>query len=155
MGKKSKSYHLDIRANRKNPYALLRHSYREDGKVKKETIGNITGLSWEQLHAMRAAIQGKTVHKDALLQDEGVITNSREYGASFAIISLLKQLGLHTDILSRPSEEWVQSAIAMIAGRLVYARSKRSLSHGGNPIGCSMRSSCFCWRKSILPPNRQ
>ena len=30
--KKSKAYHLDIRANRKNPYALLRHSYREDGK---------------------------------------------------------------------------------------------------------------------------
>jgi len=25
MGKKSKSYHLDIRANRKNPYGLLRH----------------------------------------------------------------------------------------------------------------------------------
>ena len=113
--KKSKAYHLDIRANRKNPYALLRHSYREDGKVKKETICNITGLSLEQLRAMRAAIQGKTVHKD-----DFVITNSREYGASFAIVSLLKQLGLHTDIFSRPSEEWVQSAIAMIAGRLVY-----------------------------------
>ena len=87
---KSKAYHLDIRANRKNPYALLRHSYREDGKVKKETICNITGLSLEQLHAMRAAIQGKTVHKD-----DFVITNSREYGASFAIVSLIKQLGLH------------------------------------------------------------
>ena len=36
--KKSKAYHLDIRAHRKNPYGLLRHSYREDGKVKKETI---------------------------------------------------------------------------------------------------------------------
>jgi len=57
--KKSKSYHLDIRAHRKNPYGLLRHSYREDGKVKKETIGNITGLSLEKLHAMRAPIQGK------------------------------------------------------------------------------------------------
>ena len=124
MGKKSKSYHLDIRANRKNPYALLRHSYREGGKVKKETICNITGLSLEQLHAMRAAIQGKTVHKD-----DFVITNSREYGASFAIVSLIKQLGLHTDIFSRPAEEWVQSAIAMITGRLVYAGSKLSLSH--------------------------
>ena len=63
--KKSKAYHLDIRANRKNPYALLRHSYREGGKVKKETICNITGLPLEQLHAMRAAIQGKPVnHKD-------------------------------------------------------------------------------------------
>jgi hypothetical protein len=119
-----KSYHLDIRANRKNPYGLLRHSYREDGKVKKETICNITGLSLEQLQAMRAAIQGKTV-----LKDDFRITNSREYGASFAIVSLIKQLDLDTDIFSRPSEEWVKSAIAMIAGRLVYAGSKLSLSH--------------------------
>jgi hypothetical protein len=119
-----KSYHLDIRANRKNPYGLLRHSYREDGKVKKETICNITGLSLEQLRAMRAAIQGKTVHKD-----DFVITNSREYGASFAIVSLIKQLGLDTSIFSRPSEEWAKSAIAMIVGRLVYAGSKLSLSH--------------------------
>jgi hypothetical protein len=124
---KSKAYHLDIRTNRKNPYGLLRHSYREDGKVKKETICTITGLSLEQLYAMRAAIQGKTVHKD-----DFVITNSREYGASFAVVSLIKQLGLHTDIFSRPSEEWVKSAIAMIAGRLVYAGSKLSLSHCGS-----------------------
>ena len=91
-----KSYHLDIRTNRKNPYGLLRHSYREDGKVKKETICNITGLSLEQLQAMRAAIQGKTVHKD-----DFVITNSCEYGASFAIVSLLKQVGLHLGVSIR------------------------------------------------------
>ena len=45
MDRKSNSYHLDIRTTRKNPYGLIRNSYREDGKVKKETICNITGLS--------------------------------------------------------------------------------------------------------------
>ena len=44
--KKSKAYHLDIRANRKNPYALLRHSYREDGKVKKETFVTLPVSPW-------------------------------------------------------------------------------------------------------------
>ena len=41
--KKSKSYHLDIRANRKNPYALLRHSYREDGKENTQKRLSLNG----------------------------------------------------------------------------------------------------------------
>jgi transposase len=130
MNRKSRSFHLDIRTNRKNPYGLLRGSYREDNKVKKETICTISGLSLEQLHMMKAAIQGKTVMKDGF-----IITDSREYGASFACCSLLKELGLHTDIFSRPYEQWVKSAIAMIVGRLVYAGSKLKLSHCGSYSG--------------------
>ena len=124
MKRKSNSFHLDIRTSRKNPYGLLRNSYREDGKVKKETICNITGLSLEQLQSIQAAIQGKTV-----LKEDFVITGSREYGACFACYSLVKELGLHTDIFSRHSEQWVKSALAMTIGRLVYAGSKLSLSH--------------------------
>ena len=127
MNRKSKSFHLDIRTDRKNPYGLLRNSYREGGKVKKETICNITGLSLDQLLMIQAAIRGKTVMKE-----DFVITGSREYGASFACHTLLKDLGLHTVISSRPSEEWVKSAIAMVIGRLVYAGSKLSLSHCGS-----------------------
>ena len=70
MGKKSKSYHLDIRANRKNPYGLLRHSYREDGKVKKETICNITGLSLEQLYGSVPASFHSLPVDGSVLRDE-------------------------------------------------------------------------------------
>ncbi len=124
MKHKSDSFHLDIRANGKNPYGLLRNSYREDGKVKKETVCCISGLSLDQLRMIRASIQGKAISKDDFR-----IIGSREYGASFACVALMKQLGLHTDIFSRPSEDWVRSSLAMIAGRLVYAGSKLSLSH--------------------------
>ena len=127
MKRKSNAYHLDIQTHRKNPYGLLRNSYREDGKVKKETICRFTGLSLEQLRAMQAAIQGKTVMKE-----EFKITASREYGASFACAELMKALGLHKAIYSRSSEEWVHASLAMIAGRLVYAGSKLSLSHCGS-----------------------
>ena len=127
MQRKSKSCHLDIRTHRKNPYGLLRSSYREDGKVKKETICRLSGLSLEQLRGIQAAIQGNTV-----LKDDFTITDSREYGASFTCIALMKSLGLHTMISSRPSEELVKSCLAMIAGRLVYAGSKLSLSHCGS-----------------------
>jgi transposase len=125
--RKSNSYQLDIQTHRKNPYGLLRNSYREDGKVKKETICRFSGLSLAQLRAMQAAIQGNIIPKD-----DFKITRSLEYGASFACVSLMKKLGLHTDIFSRPGEEWVRSCLAMIAGRLVYAGSKLSLSHCGS-----------------------
>jgi hypothetical protein len=127
LKRKSNAFHLEIQTHRKNPYGLLRNSYREDGRVKKETICRFTGLSIEQLRAMQAAIQGRTVMKE-----DFKITGSREYGASFACYSLVKDLGLHTNILSRSSEEWVKSAIAMIIGRLIYAGSKLSLSHCGS-----------------------
>ena len=125
--RKSNSYHLDIQTHRKNPYGLLRNSYREDGKVKKETMCRFTGLSLTQLRAMQAAIQGRTIMKD-----EFKITSSREYGATFTCYVLMKQLGLHTDIFSRASEEWVRCCLAMVAGCLVYAGSKLSLSHCGS-----------------------
>ena len=123
MKRKSNSYHLEIRTNRNKPLGLLRNSYRENGKVKKETICQFSGLSLGQLQLIRASIQGKTVMKE-----EFKVLQSREYGASFACVSVLKDLELHRTIHSRPSGEWVKSAIAMIIGRLVYAGSKLSLS---------------------------
>ena len=127
MQRKSNSFHLDIQTHRKNPYGLLRNSYREDGKVKKETICRFTGLSLEQLRAMQAAIQGKTIMKE-----EFKISCSREYGASYTCIGMMKTLGLDKIIYARASEEWVRASMAMIAGRLVYAGSKLSLSQCGS-----------------------
>jgi transposase len=124
MATNTKKYHLEIQTHRKTPYALLRSSYWEDGKVKHDTLCQIKGLSLEQLRAMQAAIQGKTI-----MRDDFKITHSREYGASAACVALIKNLGLHTRIFSKPSEDWVRSCLAMIAGRLIYAGSKLSLSH--------------------------
>jgi hypothetical protein len=115
-----------MRTNRSKPLGLLRSSYREDGKVKKETILQLNGLSLEHLKLIRAAIQDK-----AVLKDEFKIHSSREYGASFACFSILKELGLNKIIHSRSSQEWVKSVCAMIIGRLVYAGSKLSLSKCG------------------------
>ena len=85
MKRRSDAFHLDIRSQAKKPYGLLRNSYRKDGKVKKETICCLSGLSLEQLRNIQAAIQGKTIMKD-----EFKIIRSREYGASYACIALMK-----------------------------------------------------------------
>ena len=91
--------------------------------VKKETICQFSGLSLEQLQLIKASIQGKTVMKE-----EFKILGSREYGASFACCSILKELGLDKAIYSRPSMDWVKSVLAMIIGRIVFAGSKLALS---------------------------
>jgi hypothetical protein len=123
---KTGSYHLEIQTHRKNPYGLLRRSYREDGKVKKETLCRFSGISLEHLRLIKASIQGKTVMKE-----DFKITKSREYGASFACLEVLKETGLHKMIHSRFYDEWVKSSLAMIIGRIVYGGSKLSLSNCG------------------------
>jgi transposase len=124
MKTKSTPYHLEIQTHRKNPYGLLRTSYRENGKIKHKTIASLPGLSLEQLKAMQAALQNKVVPKD-----EFKVLSSREYGASYVCHAILKELELHKAIHSRPSQEWVKSSIAMIIGRLVFQGSKLSLSN--------------------------
>jgi len=123
----AEKYHLEIQTHRKNPYGLLRSSYRVNGKTVHDTVSRLTGLSIEQLRSIQAALQNKVV-----LKDDFKITESREYGASYACTELMKSLGLHKMISSRPSEEWVKACLAMIAGRVVYAGSKLSLSHCGS-----------------------
>jgi hypothetical protein len=119
--------HLDIQKHRSKPYGLLR-SYVKDsnGVLKRVTLARLNDLSLDHLLMIQAALQNKTVMKD-----EFKIILSREYGATFACIALMKALGLHKAIFSRHSEEWVRACLAMIAGRLVYAGSKLSLSQCG------------------------
>jgi len=116
--------HLEIQTHRKNPCGVLRTTYRENGKSLHENIARFTGYSLEQLKALRSAFQNKVVPKE----DFNIISN-REYGASYACLSILKELELHKAIHSHSSQEWVKAAVAMIVGRLVYQGSKLSLSN--------------------------
>ena len=55
MKSKSAPYHLEIQTHRKNPYGIIRTSFREDGKVKYKTIATLPGLSIGQLKSMQEA----------------------------------------------------------------------------------------------------
>ena len=121
--KPKKRVHLEIQTHRKNPRGLIRTSFRKDGKNTHETISTLTGLSFEQLKLIQAALQGNVV-----LKKDFVIKNSKEYGASCAFLELAKDLGLDKTIYSRPSEQWVKDSLAMIIGKVIYAGSKLSLT---------------------------
>ena len=116
--------HLEIQTSRKSPVGILRTSFRENGKMKHTQHGRITGCSLAQLKILQLAFRERVVPVDD--PQAFKILNSREYGASYSILAIAKQLGLHKVLYSRP-EPWVNSLLAMIVGRLVYAGSKLSL----------------------------
>ena len=118
--------HFEIQTHRANPAGVLRSSFREGDKIKHTNHGRITGLSLDQLKLIQAAFRGEVVPKDSPQAFQTL--NSREYGASHALLQLAKELELDRALYSR-NEPWVQDCLAMIVGRVVYAGSKLALSN--------------------------
>jgi transposase len=118
--------HLEIQTSRKSPAGILRTSFREEGKVKHSQHGRITGCTLDQLKLIQLAFKEKVVPVDD--PDAFEITESREYGASRTLADLAYQLELPQMLYSR-REPWVNAALAMIIGRIIYPGSKLSLCH--------------------------
>jgi transposase len=118
--------HLEIQTHRANPVGVLRSSYRQEGSIKHQNHGRISGLSLDQLKLIQAAFRGEVIPQDSPLAFQSLA--SKEYGASYALLQLAKQLELDRAIYSR-TEAWVKDCLAMIVGRVVYAGSKLALSN--------------------------
>jgi transposase len=123
-----KRLHLEIQTHRANPVGIIRSSFRDpkDGSVKHANHGRIVGLALHTLKLIRAAFQGEVVPKDDPSAFRCV--DSREHGASYAVLEVARQLELDRVLYSR-NEPWVRDCLAMIAGRVVYAGSKLALSN--------------------------
>jgi transposase len=121
--------HLEIQRHRQNCYGLLRTTYwdKKEKKIKHTSHGRLTGLNHETLKLIQAALKGEV--RMATDEDIPCVSNSKEYGASFATLQLAKELELDKAIYSKPQQQWVKDCLGMIAGRLVYAGSKLSLSN--------------------------
>lgn len=126
--KTARRLHLEIQTHRANPAGIIRSSYRDPQTqaVKHTQHGRITGLTLAQLKLIQAAFQGEVIPKG----DPGAFqcTNSKEYGASYAVLEMARQLGLDTMLYSRHLP-WVRDCLAMIAGRIVHAGSKLALTN--------------------------
>jgi hypothetical protein len=100
---------------------LLRRSYREGGKVRKQTLANLSHLPDEAIAALRLVLGGKTVvDADAAVEVE----RSAGHGHVAAVHTIARQLGL-PDLLGPPGRER-DLAYALIVSRVVRPRSKLS-----------------------------
>jgi transposase len=118
--------HLEIQTHRANPVGVLRSSYRQNGHIKHENHGRLTGLSLDQLKLIQAAFRQEVIPQDSPHAFKTL--GSKEYGASYALLQLAKQLELGQTLYSR-QEPWVKDCLAMIVGRVLYAGSKLALSN--------------------------
>lgn len=121
-------YVEEIKSKRKGKNyvtVLVRESYREGAKVLHRTVSNISNLPKECIQHIKNTLKSKDA--SAVSVADLAISESREYGASKALIELSKDIELDKMIYSKPVQ-WSQNALAMIAGRIMYPGSKLSLT---------------------------
>jgi hypothetical protein len=100
---------------------LLRRSYRDGGKVRKETLANLSHLPDEAIDALRLVLAGKAV----IDADAGVeVTRSLLHGDVAAVAAQARALGL-PGLLGPPCRER-DLAYALIISRVARPASKLS-----------------------------
>jgi transposase len=99
---------------------LLRRSYREGGKVKHETLGNISHLPPDTIHLIRESLAGRAFISAA---DAFEIERSLPHGHVKAVLGTMNKLGMESLISSTPSRER-DLVMAMIAQRVINPGSK-------------------------------
>ena len=99
---------------------LLRRSYREDGKVKNETLGNLSHLPESLVDIIRRSLQGETF---VPLGEAFEVTGSRAHGHVHAVELAMQRLDLASLLGSKPSSER-ERVLAMVAARIVAPHTK-------------------------------
>lgn len=99
---------------------LLRHTYREDGKVKHVTVGNLSDLPDDLIDVIRKRLAGGPLPSE---DDDFEIVRSLPHGHVAAVLGTLRKIGLDRLITSTPSRE-AKLVVAMIVMRIIAPGSK-------------------------------
>ena len=103
---------------------LLRRSFRENGKVRKETVANLTRLGDHIVELIRRALRGEDLVPAGDVFD---VLRSPHHGHVDAVLTAVKRLGLESIIASRPSRER-DLVVAMVVARILEPQSKLATS---------------------------
>ena len=98
----------------------LRRTFRQDGKVQHETLGNLSDLPVHVIDLISRSLKGETFVPAA---DAFHITRSLPHGHVEAVLKMIRELGLEDLVASEPSRRR-DLVIAMIAERLLFPSSK-------------------------------
>lgn len=107
--------------NRSSPPAiLLREGYRENGKVKTRTLGNLSHLPPETIELIRRSLHGEQL---VAVDEAFEVLSSCHHGHVDAVLRTVTRLGLERLLDSRPSRER-SLVLSMIVARIVEPDSK-------------------------------
>lgn len=120
--------YIEVVPNRDSkPCILLRESYRQDGKVCKRTLANLSKLPMEAIEGLRALLRGGAVVEDFPQSFE--IVRSQPYGHVAAVLGTLRQIGLDHDLDPQRCTER-DLVVAMIVARILEPGSKLATARG-------------------------
>ena len=108
---------------------LLRHSFREDGKVKHLTLGNLSDLPDDLIEVIRQRLAGAPLPTE---NHEFQIVRSLPHGHVAAVLGTLRKIGLDGLLTSKPCRE-AQLVLAMIVLRIIAPGSKLANLTGLQP----------------------
>ena len=107
--------------NRNSPPAiLLREAWREEGKIRKRTVANLSDWPAQKIESLRRLLSGEHLVSPA---DAFVITKSRAHGHVEAVLGTMRKLGVPGLIASKPSRER-DLVMAMVTERILKPCSK-------------------------------
>jgi hypothetical protein len=113
--------YIDRVPNRNSrPAILLREAWREDGKIRKRTIANLSNWPEAKIEAFRRVLRDEAVVSP---EDAFSIESSLPHGHVEAILETIRRLHVDTLIASKRSRQR-DLVVAMIAERLLHPASK-------------------------------
>src|SRR3984893_10420297 len=109
--------YIEAVPNRGSPPAiLLRESFRDNGRVRRRTLANLSAWPIALVEGFRTLLKGGV----AVAADGIRIRRALPHGHAAAVLGVIRAIGL-----DRPSDKRLRSlAIALIASRLVSPASK-------------------------------
>src|SRR5271154_623561 len=113
--------YIESAPNRGSPPAiLLRESFREDGRVRKRTLANLSAWPTPLVEGLRTLLKGGV----AVAADGIRICRALPHGHAAAVLGTIRAIGLDRR-LGKPSDKRLAPlAIALIANRLISPASK-------------------------------
>ena len=105
--------HYVAKSGRERVYesVLLRRTYREGGKVKHETLANLSQLPADAVAALEATLKGKRLVPS---EEAFTITRSLPHGHVAAVAAMAHQLGL-PKLLDPACSRHATSRVALIS----------------------------------------
>ena len=117
--------------NRNSPPAiLLRESYREDGKVRKRTLCNLSDWPAAHIEGLRGVLKGGTVI--AAERDAFTVTRSLPHGHVAAALGTARKIGLDR-ILGPDGNRCRDLVLALLVSRILDPASKLAAARALSP----------------------
>jgi Transposase DDE domain len=117
--------------NRNSPPAiLLRESYRENGKVRKRTLCNLSDWPVAHIEGLRGVLKGGTVIPAE--QNAFTVLRTLPHGHVAAVLGTARKIGLDR-ILGPDGDRCRDLVLALVAGRILDPASKLATARALSP----------------------